>query len=86
MRFDVVVVEDLPEDHHGVCGPDCVDVFGTTGGSAAGIPEGEMQRVIVLADVNGETVTASFGGPASRFDEIAPEAQKVPDSVEWTGE
>lgn len=84
VQFDVVV-ENLPEDHHDVCGSDCVDIFRTAGGSTVGISEGEIQRIIVLEEVNGETVTVGFGGPASRFDEIAPEAQKVLETVEWTG-
>lgn len=85
VRFDVAV-ENLPEDHHGVCGLGCVDIFRTTGGLAVGIPEGSLQRVIVLEDVKGKTVTINFGGQATRFDEIAPEAQKVLDTVEWTVE
>jgi hypothetical protein len=85
VRLDVAV-EDLPEDHRGGCGPDCVATFRTTGGSALGIPEGGLQRVIVLEDVEGETVIVVFGTRATRFDEFAPEAQKVLDTVEWTGE
>lgn len=83
LRFDVAA-EDLPEDHHDVCGSGCVDVFRTSGGSALGLREGDRNRVIVLEDVNGETVTMGFGGPASEFDEFAPEAEKVLESVEWT--
>ena len=26
VRFDVIVAKDLPEDHYGVCGLDCVDI------------------------------------------------------------
>ena len=85
VRFDVAV-ENIPEDHHGVCGPDCVDIFRTTGGWAVGIPEGGLRRVIVLEDVKGETVTIGFGADAPhQFDDIASEAQKVLDTVEWTG-
>jgi hypothetical protein len=36
-----------------------------------------------LEDVKGETVTMGFAIPASEFDEFAPEAQKVLDSVKW---
>ncbi len=84
VRFDVVV-ENLPEDHHDVCGSDCVDIFRTAGGSTVGISEGEMQRIIVLEDVKGETVTVGFGTLATQFDEFAPQAQKVLETVEWTG-
>ena len=42
-------------------------------------------RLIVLEDVKGETVTIGFVSPATEFDEFAPEAQKVIDTVEWGG-
>ena len=42
-------------------------------------------RVIVLEDVEGETVTIGFFSPPSEFEEFMPEAQKVLDSVEWRG-
>jgi hypothetical protein len=37
-----------------------------------------------LEDVEGETVTMYFGSLTAKFDEFAPEAQKVLDSVKWT--
>ena len=42
-------------------------------------------RHIVLEGVEGETVTMYFGSPKDEFDEFAPEAQKVVDSVTWGG-
>ena len=38
-----------------------------------------------MEDLEGETVTIGFVSPASEFGELAPEAQKVLDSVEWRG-
>jgi hypothetical protein len=38
-----------------------------------------------LEDVQGETVALGFVSPASTFDEFAPKAQKVVDSVKWRG-
>jgi hypothetical protein len=35
--------------------------------------------------VKGETLTIDFGAPASKFDEFAPEGQKVVDSMKWRG-
>jgi hypothetical protein len=35
--------------------------------------------------MKGETVTIGLVSPATEFDEFAPEAQSVLDSVEWTG-
>ena len=42
-------------------------------------------RVIVLEDLEGETVTIGFFSPASEFEEFVPEAQKVIDTVKWRG-
>jgi hypothetical protein len=83
-RLDVVV-GDLPEDHVGVCGPDCVDLFRLSDGSALGAGKGFKYRSIVLEDVKGETVIIGFVSLATEFDEFAPEAQKVLDSVKWRG-
>ena len=47
------------------------------------ILEEEKDRVIVLEDVEGETVTILFGGPAVDFEEFLPKAQKLLDTVEW---
>jgi hypothetical protein len=41
--------------------------------------------MIVLGDVGGETVITGFGIRAAEFDEHAPEARKVLDTVEWRG-
>ena len=85
LQFDVVV-EDLPQDYSGVCGTDCVDLFRTSDGQWWAFVEGYKERVIVLEDVQGETVTINFGSLATEFDEFLPNAQKVLKSVEWKGE
>jgi hypothetical protein len=47
--------------------------------------DGDRVRIIVL-DVKGETVTVdSSVSEANEFDEFMTEAQKVVDSVKWTG-
>jgi hypothetical protein len=84
-RLDVVV-GDLPEDHVGACGPDCVDLFRLSDGSALGSLKGDKVRGIVLEDVKDETVIIGFGGPADEFDMQAAETQQVLDSVQWRGE
>jgi hypothetical protein len=84
VQFDVVV-EDLPENHYGVCGSDCLDLFLLSTGSPVSQVEADKVRVIVLEDVKGETVIIGLVSPATEFDEFAPEAQKVIDSVKWTG-
>ena len=81
-QFDVVVA-DLPEDYSSVCGSDCVGIFRLSSGSQASLAAGEKLRFIVLEDVQGETVALGFVSPASTFDEFAPKAQKVVDTVKW---
>ena len=49
------------------------------------LPKIARERHVVLEGVEGETVTMYFGSPKAEFDEFAPEAQKVLDSVEWGG-
>ena len=82
VQFDVVV-EDLPEDYYSVCGSDCVGLFRLSTGFPVSLVEGDKVRLFVLEDVKGETVTLGFVSPATEFDEFAPEAQKVIDTVEW---
>jgi predicted small lipoprotein YifL len=81
-QFDVVV-GDLPEDYESVCGSECVGLVRLSTGSQAILGAGDKLRLIVLEDVQGETVTLGFVSPASTFDEYAPKAQKVVDTVKW---
>ena len=83
VQFDVVV--EVPEDYSGVCGSDCVGLFRLSTGLTISLVEGEKLRLIVLEDVKGETVTIGFVSLATEFDEFAPKAQKVIDTVKWTG-
>jgi hypothetical protein len=81
-QFDVVV-GDLPEDYSGVCGSDCVGLFRLSTGAQVVLGEGYKFRFIVLEDIKGETVTMGYASRATDFDEFAPEAQKVVDTVKW---
>ncbi len=84
-QFDVLV-KDLPENYYGVCGRGCVDIFNLSGGEQTTyFYETHRRRVIVLEDVKGDTVTIALSSDADRFDEFVPEAQKVVDTVKWTG-
>jgi hypothetical protein len=49
-------------------------------------PKETRTRLIVLKDVEGKTVTVALSSPTTEFEEFAPEAQKVIDTVEWRGE
>ena len=89
LQFDMVMV-DLPKGYNPTCSgivgtPNCVDLFRVSTGDTIFLAEGEKMRVIVLEDIEGETVTIGFVSPASEFGELAPEAQKVLESVEWRG-
>ena len=81
---------DLPQTYIGTCtsivgNPNCVDLGRLSTGETAFLLEGDRVGGIVLEDVGGETVTIGFFSPTSEFDEFAPEAQKVIDTVKWTG-
>jgi hypothetical protein len=89
LQFEVVV-GDRPLSHIPKCTsiagtPNCVDLFRLSTGGPILLIEGEKAGLIVFEDMKGKTVTMGFSSPASEFDEFAPEAQKVIDTVEWRG-
>src|SRR5829696_6831728 len=82
-----VLVEGLPKDYSvdPECS-DCVDIAPLSNDQEAAIfQEVNKRKVIVLEDVKGDTVMIWFAAPPDEFDEFAPEAQKVVDSVKWSG-
>src|SRR5215203_3209793 len=85
VEFDVALIEDLPEDHASPCGTDCVDIFQQGAGHQVIQYEGDKTHYIVLENVEGDTVTINYGGLAMDFDKVAPQAQKLVDSVKWGG-
>ena len=86
MRLDLVV-GDLPEGHHSEwCGSGCVNLIRfSSGGPPLILGQKDKARLIVLEDVRGETVITGFAIRAAEFDDHAPEAQKVIDTVRWKG-
>jgi hypothetical protein len=76
-QFDWIVAEDAPYAQ--------VETFKYSDGTGAGAGKGYKYRAIVLENVEGETVTIGIGSRAGEFDEFAPEAQKVLDTVKWGG-
>ena len=89
LQFDVVL-GDLPKGYIPTCSsiiddPNCVDLFRLSTGEQLFAAEGYSGRVIVLEDVEGETVTIGIFSPASEFEAFVPEAQKVIDTVKWSG-
>ena len=91
MHFDVLV-KDLPKDYSGLCNTgrsDCVDIAPLSDDQAqeetAYFTEGNKRKVVVLEDIKGDTVMIWFAAPPEVFDEFAPRAQKVVESVKWSG-
>jgi hypothetical protein len=85
-----VLVDHLPKDPNGYCDPEpsgCLDIFNQSGGDKIGYfgKNFNGRRVIVLEDVKGDTVVIWYAGPPDTFDKFAPKAQKVVDSVKWSG-
>src|SRR5829696_10258618 len=85
-----VLVDHLPKDPNGYCDPNpsgCLDIFNLSGGDELGYfgKNHNGRRVTVLGDVKGDTVVVWYAGPPDTFDKFAPKAQKVIDSVKWSG-
>ena len=81
-----VLVEDLPKDYSGLSCSDCVDIAPLSNDQASAFFREEKERkVIVLENVKGDTVMIWFAATPEVFDEFAPEAQKVVESVKWSG-
>ena len=77
VQFDWIVSEDAPYDK--------ITLFRYTDGSQGAAGKGFKHRAIVLEGVKGKTVTIGIGSPTTEFDDFLPKAQKVLDSVKWTG-
>ena len=83
-----VLVDHLPKDPNGYCDPNpsgCLDIFNQSSNEIGYFREVNKRRVIVLEDVKGDTVVIWYAGPPDTFDKFAPKAQKVIDSVKWSG-
>ena len=83
VQFDWIVSEDAPYDK--------INLFKYTDGSTGSPDKGYKIRTIILEGVKGKTVTISIignpttGNPTTEFDNFLPKAQKVLDTVKWTG-
>ncbi len=66
-QLDVVVAENSPVDE--------IYTFRYSDGTMGFIGKGHKERVIVLEDVKGETVTLGFRSPVTEFDEFAPDSR-----------
>ena len=93
-RVDVAVAKELPKYYHsGLCSPiadpeeECVDLLRvSTDPTPIFVSEGDKLRLFVLQnELSGETVALGYASRSTNFDEFAPEAQKVIDTIEWGG-
>src|SRR5215207_1841761 len=86
-QLDVLV--DLPKDYavDPECDPgECLNIAPLSNDQESAIfMAGNKRKVIVLEDVKGDTLMIWFAAPPDEFDEFAPEAQKVVDSVKRAG-
>jgi hypothetical protein len=78
VQFDFVLSEDFPSDS--------ITLYRYTDGSTGSFDKAiNKGRAIILEDVQGKTVTIGLGASPTEFDDFLPKAQKVLDSVKWTG-
>jgi hypothetical protein len=77
LQLDYIVSEDATYDE--------ITLFRYTDGSDGSAGKGFKYRAIILEDVEGKTVTIGIGSLAIEFDDLLPEAQKVLDTVKWSG-
>ena len=78
VQFDVVTANLLKDD----C---CVDIFALSTGGPWEVIDFETQHFIVLENVKGVPVFIQYKDEKDQFDEFVPVAEKVLQSVEWTG-
>jgi hypothetical protein len=85
VQFDVVLA-NLPINHEGLCGKasQCLDIFALSTGGSSEIYYLKRDHYIVLESVDGVPVIIYYSDLKDRFDEFAPVAEKVLQSVEWT--
>jgi hypothetical protein len=93
LQLDVAVAKDLPEDYHsGVCSSiadpeECVDLFkvSTHHSPVFVVASSKLHLIVTKDELSGLTVAMGYASRSTNFDEFAPEAQKVIDTVEWGG-
>src|SRR5215218_8661474 len=77
VQFDYVVSEDFPSEE--------ITLFRYTDDTTADQGKDYKHRAIILESVKGKTVTIGIDSPTAEFDNFLPKAQKVLDTVKWTG-
>jgi len=78
VQFDVVTA-NLPKDAY------AVPIFALSTGGASGVIDFKRSTFIVLENVKGVPVVIQYGDEKDEFDEFVPVAEKVLESVKWTG-
>ena len=82
---DVNVPEGYRDVREGGCAVSCLPLLRLGGGSVTQVTEKSKDSLIVLEDVEGETVVIIVSAPADKLDAFLPDARKVLRSVEWSG-
>jgi hypothetical protein len=82
---DVNVPEGYRDVREGGCAVSCIPLLRLGGGSVTQVTEGSKDSLIVLEDVEGETVIIIISAPADKLDAFLPDARKMLRSVEWSG-
>lgn len=77
VQFDYIVSEDFPSEE--------ITLYKYTDGTTGSFSKANKGRAIILEEVKGKTVTIGLGCLATEFDDYLPKAQKVLDTVKWTG-
>lgn len=84
-QIDVTVTSTPGNYPKEVCGEQpCVPLYTLSDENGILVYEGFKDRFAIV-HVGCETVLIAVFGPADRFDDFLPKAQKVLDSVEWKG-
>lgn len=81
VQFDVALT-NRPVNHVGICGSkDCLDIFALSSGGSSEVHYTKQD----LENVKGVPVVIYYNNVKKDFDKFVPEAEKVLQSVEWTG-
>jgi uncharacterized protein YjbI with pentapeptide repeats len=84
MRIDVTTSSTPKNYPQEVCGEQpCIPLYPS--GKTPILSYEEFKYRFVIVDVGGEPVLIDVAAPTDKFDEFLPKAQKVLDTVEWTG-
>lgn len=86
LEVDIDVPEGYRDVEGGGCAVPCIPLLRLGSGSVVYITEKSEDSLIILKDIEGETVTIIISAPDDKFVEFLPSARKVLQTVEWEGD